>query len=210
MDKTIKSSSSPHSNESVCLDTQNQKLLIGIFGRSIGIDGSLRLFIYSDFPQVLKKGREFLSSSLQYPTLHIRSCVFPKALLDSHISESTHTKEFAKIAFEEITTKEQAQILTNHKLYSTLAQSKEQCELGDGEFFWCEIIGCEVVEDSLLLGEVSDIERIGDIDYLCVKSCVPNAPKSFLLPYTQRYIITTDIQDKRIEVRYGLDILRSS
>lgn len=210
MDKTINSLLNHHKNKTSHLDAHDQKLLIGTFGRSIGVDGSVRLFIHSDFPQVLKKGREFLTSCPQYPKICIRSCILPNAVQNLLMPNSQHTRDFAKIAFEEITTKEQAQILTNHTLYSTLAQSKEQCELGDDEFFWCEIIGCEIVEDSLLLGEVSEIERIGSIDYLCVKSCIPDTPRSFLLPYTQRYIIATDIQNKRIDVRYALDILQSS
>lgn len=210
MDKTIKSSLKQRNNKTSHPNAENQKLLVGVFGRSIGVNGSLRLFIHSDFPKVLKKGREFLSSCPQYPTLHIHSCVLPKHATHSLVPDSRRTKDFATINFVEITTKEQAQILTNHTLYTTLAKSKEQCELKDGEFFWCEVIGCEVIEDSLLLGEVSEIERIGAIDYLCVKSCVPNMPKSFLLPYTQRYIIDTDIQSRQIFVRYAFDILQSS
>jgi 16S rRNA processing protein RimM len=66
----------------------------------------------------------------------------------------------------------------------------------------------------LVLGVVNDIQRMLDIDYLVIdtdKSLVDEGfSKSFLLPYIDRYVLTTNTQEKKIYTKDAKDILEAS
>ena len=101
-------------------------------------------------------------------------------------------------------------------LYTTQEQSKAQCELKENEFFWFEIVGSEIVENGEILGVVSEIERFSAQDYLNVKTSstltAQNLPKSFLIPYTARYILSVDSMQnpKIIHTQLCKEILENS
>ena len=75
------------------------------------------------------------------------------------------------------------------------------CKLDSDEFFWFDIVGLDIIDNGVLLGVVEDIERIGHIDYLIVRTNMNkfNKPKSFMIPYIDRYITNVDL-DKKIAV----------
>jgi 16S rRNA processing protein RimM len=64
------------------------------------------------------------------------------------------------------------------------------------------------------LGIVEDIERFTAQDYLQISTSEifvsQNMPKSFLLPYSERYIDNVDIKNKKISVKNAKDILEAS
>jgi len=109
---------------------------------------------------------------------------------------------------------EAAKKLTNAKLFSTVEQTREQVELKEGEHFWFEIIGCEVVEGNEVLGQVETIDRMADTDYLAITTAPAlveaGLPRSFLLPYIPRYIVTADTATRRIVTRDARDVLEAS
>jgi len=90
----------------------------------------------------------------------------------------------------------------------------EDCNLDDDELFWFDIIGCEVKEDESVLGVVSDIDRIGDTDYLVIKTdktlVSKELSKTFFLPYIDRYVLSADKETKVIHVKDGLELLECS
>lgn len=189
--------------ESLSKQQTNNRIQIGKIGRTIGFDGSLRLFVQTDFPQSIATGKSYYTSHIAHPSLRVESY------------EYLPNKDYAKIRFYGIDTSEAAKALTNHILYTTIAQSRQDCTLGEDEFFWFDIIGCEIIESSEILGNVQDIERIGDTDYMLIATSPlllksHKLPKTFLLPYIERFIIDTDITHKRIHTQNARDILENS
>jgi 16S rRNA processing protein RimM len=104
--------------------------------------------------------------------------------------------------------------LTNTKLYANEEQTKENCELGEGQHFWFDVIGCIVKQDDEVLGMVDDIQRMADTDYLAVKTDTSlveaGLSKQFLLPYIERYIIKVDTKEKIVYTKDAKDILEAS
>lgn len=166
-------------------------------GRAVGFRGEVFLHLLSDFPESLQAGNTYFSQvgNLTLEYYYIKSSV-------------------AK--FIEISSKENAKRIANLTLYATQQQSKEQCKLKENEFFWFDIIGSEIVEEGETLGLVSEIDRFCEQDFLLIKTADvlkdKKLPKSFLIPYTKRYILEVDStrEPKVIRTQFCKEILENS
>ncbi|AXX85466.1 ribosome maturation factor RimM [Aliarcobacter skirrowii] len=175
----------------------NNKVYVAKLGKAVGLKGHLRLFIDSDFPEQFKKGSTFLTNKN-----------FQLTILE-------YLKDRDLVSFEGFSDIESAKKLTNTELYTTIEQTKEFCKLKDNEFFWFDLISCEVYEDSLKLGVVSDVHRFPLNDYLEVKTdsqlVEKGLPKIFLIPHIfETFIQRVDIENKKIFAINAFDILENS
>lgn len=105
-------------------------------------------------------------------------------------------KQFQLLTFEEVTSLDQAQ-----EIKDTVLQipETERGELADGEFYYSDIIGCEVWSDEGdYLGKIKEILSPGAND-VWVLSAGQNK-KDILLPYIDDVVKKIDIESKRIEV----------
>ena len=178
------------------MNTSNN-IYVAKLGKAIGLQGHLRLFIDSDFPEQFKKGATFTTNrNLQLKVL-----------------EYIPTRDL--IIFENYTDVEIAKKLTNQELYSTFEQTKEFCELKKNEFFWFDLISCNVYENGLKLGVVKDIQRYPLNDYLELitdaELVSKGLPKTFLIPHIfSKYLQNIDIEKKIINVSNSFEILENS
>lgn len=178
------------------MNTSNN-IYVAKLGKAVGLQGHLRLFIDSDFPEQFKKGATFTTNrNLQLKVL-----------------EYIPTRDL--IIFENYTDVEIAKKLTNQELYSTFEQTKEFCELKKNEFFWFDLISCNVYENGLKLGIVKDIQRYPLNDYLELitdaELVSKGLPKTFLIPHIfSKYIQNIDIEKKIINVSNSFEILENS
>ena len=178
------------------MNTSNN-IYVAKLGKAVGLQGHLRLFIDSDFPEQFKKGATFTTNrNLQLKVL-----------------EYIPTRDL--IIFENYTDVEIAKKLTNQELYSTFEQTKEFCELKKNEFFWFDLISCNVYENGLKLGIVKDIQRYPLNDYLELitdaELVSKGLPKTFLIPHIfSKYIENIDIEKKIINVSNSFEILENS
>ncbi len=175
----------------------NEQLLhIATIGKTVGIKGDMKFHIKCDFPEQFKNNSTFLINKKEKITL----------------SEVNHDRGILKI--EGVSSVEDAKKYTNLKLFTTYEDTKKDCHLEDGQFFWFDIIGCEVFEDGKLLGKVEEVERIAISDYLNIKTnntlVESGRANSFLIPYHKPFIISTDINAKVIIVSGAMDILEAS
>ncbi len=173
----------------------NEQFLIAQVGRTVGLHGDLKLHLHTDFPEQFKVG----------------------TILDSNHGElviASYNPTRGIVSFVGYASIDAAKRLTNTKLYANTEQTKEQCKLGEGEYFWFDIIGSEVYQGDELLGEVEDIDRLTNVDYLLVNTAKElvdtGLPKSFLLPYIPRYILGVDTQNKKISTQDAREILEAS
>jgi len=173
----------------------DEQFLVAQIGRTIGLHGDLKLNLHTDFPEQFKSGTSFDS---KHGKLQIAS-YNPTRSLVSFIG-------YASI--------DDAKKLTNTKLYSTLEQTREQCELDNGQYFWFDILGSSVYDGDELLGTVTEIERMLNTDYFIIetdKVLVENGSvKSFLLPYIPRYVSDIDLDSKRVITKDAKEILEAS
>ncbi len=171
-------------------------LHVAKLGKTVGLRGDLKLYFLSDFPEQFKKGAWFHTKN--FGTLHVEN----------------FDKNRSLIRFRDFSTPELAQKLVNTILLTTKEQTKKSCNLDKDEYFWFDIVGLFVIENNTKLGVVKEIERIGSLDYLVVKTdedlVKQELPKSFLIPYVDRYILDISLEDKQFYTKDALGILENS
>jgi len=171
-------------------------LHIATIGKTVGIRGDMKLHIKCDFPEQFYDGASFFTNLKRDITLR-----------DVDLEKNT-TK------IDGITTPEDAKRFTNAKLFTTRDETRKNCHLDDGEYFFFDLEDCEVFDDDKLLGKVKEVERITVSNYLSVitdENLVKNGyAKSFLIPFMEPFKKSVDIEKKIIIVNGGMDILEAS
>ena len=172
------------------------RFLIAQIGKTHGLRGDLKLHLHTDFPEQFKVGYSFDSSIGRLKVSRVN-------LKKGTIAFSGYDQDI-----------DMAKPLTNIKLYSTIEETKKRCKLKEGEHFWFDLEGCEVVEDDEVLGIVEQMQRFGDVNYMSIKTSKSLVDKgfvpNFLIPYIKRYVIQSDIDSKKIHVQDAKDILEAS
>jgi 16S rRNA processing protein RimM len=168
---------------------------IAQIGKTVGLWGDLKFHLHTDFPEQFKIGSFFESDRGELE------------IVDINLKRGI-------IRFRGYEAIDIAKKLTNCKIYVSQSKTKKECILAESEHFWFDIIGCDFYDNSDMLGEVSDIQRILDLDYLLIstsKSLIDEGfAKTFLVPYIPRYIIKSDTTLKKIETKDTKDILEAS
>lgn len=171
-------------------------LHIATIGKTVGIRGDMKLHILCDFPEQFVKGSSFLINKNDRVTL----------------SEVNLDRLLVKI--NGITNIEDAKKFTNAKLFTTYEETRKNCHLNKGEYFWFDLEDCQVYEDGKLLGVVADIERIAITNYLNIvtdESLIKNGfAKNFLVPFIEPFKKSVDIDKKIITLKGAMDILEAS
>lgn len=176
----------------------NSNIYVAKLGKAVGLKGHLRLFIDSDFPEQFKKGAVFTTNKK----------------LTLKVQEYLPSRDLVK--FENYDDMDVSKKLTNQLLYSSVEETKDNCDLEENQFFWFDIIDCKVYENETFLGLVTDIHRYPTDDYLEVKTDKnlveeKSLAKTFLIPYnTENYILNVDIENKEIKTKNCFDILENS
>jgi len=178
------------------MSKKSSPIEVAQIGRLVGLRGELKLHLHSDFPEQFRAGKTF--NTQKNITLEILSYNDKRGL----------------VLFRGYESRESAGCLVNSYLLTTMESTLEDCSLDDDELFWFDIIGCEVKESESILGVVSDIERIGDTDYLVIKTDKTLVSKklsnTFFLPYIDRYVLSADKETKVVHVKDGLELLECS
>ena len=109
-------------------------------------------------------------------------------------------------ALEGVTTRDQAQMLTNCEIAIPAEAMKE---LPEDEFYWRDLIGCDVVNTKgYNMGKVDQIVETGSNDVLLVKA---NAKDGFgkterMIPFvTEQFILEVNLTEKQILVDWDPD-----
>jgi len=172
------------------------KIYIAKIGRTVGLKGQQKLIIDTDFPEQFKKNTKLTTDKKQ------------ELIIETYNATSNVVK------FVGIDSIEAAKKLTNRQLFVSADDTRDNCTLNDKQFFWFDMIGCEVKENDEILGKVSDIQRMPLSDYLMIETDPKLIEKgfstSFLLPYVDTYIINVNIETKSIAVQEAKDILEAS
>jgi len=175
--------------------SKQEQFFIAQVGRTVGLWGDLKLHLHTDFPEQFIIGQSYKSD---------------RGMLE--ILDINMTRGIIK--FRGYETLDSAKRLTNAKIYTTKDETQSNCQLNDGEYFWFDIMDSALLQDGEVLGVVTDIQRMLDVDYLIIKTdkvlVDSGLPSSFLVPYIPRYIIKSDVSTKEIFTKDAKDILEAS
>ncbi len=173
-----------------------EKIYVAKLGRTIGLNGAMKVFIDSDFPEQFKKGTPLTTNRGQQLTIQ------------------SFNPNNTTIQFEEISNIDDAKKLTNKLLYVSMEETKKQCNLEKDQFFWFDIVGCDIIENDEILGKVIDIQRLPTADYLLIDTSKELIEKSyakqFMIPYQDTFIQNVDLEEKKIIATNCKDILEAS
>ena len=165
-------------------------------GKTVGLKGELKLFIDSDFPEQFKKDAVFTTNK------------------NIQLKIEKYNQPNSTIKFYDYNDIDIAKKLTNSLLYTTQEETQKNCPLDENQYFWHDMIGCEIKENDQILGIVSDVQRFSVDDFLLITTkeelTKKEYPKSFLIPYIHRYILNVDIENKTITTTDCLEILQNS
>lgn len=157
-------------------------MLVAKLGRTVGVQGFVRLHNLSDFPEQFECGASFFDKSSRVLKIKARNA--------------------QSVLFEGFESLECAKTLVNLELFQSVEKSRASCKLGDDEFFYFDIIGLEVFENGLLLGVVKDILPAGNY-LLLIKSDESLVKKGFAsefyLPYVDFYVKSVELGAKDSE-----------
>lgn len=157
-------------------------VLVAKLGRTVGVQGFVRLHNLSDFPEQFECGASFFDKNSRVLKIKARNA--------------------QSVLFEGFESLECAKTLVNLELFQSVEKSRTSCKLGDDEFFYFDIIGLEVFENGLLLGVVKDILPAGN-DLLLIKSDESLVKKGFAsefyLPYVDFYVKSVELGAKDSE-----------
>ncbi|AJC84913.1 ribosome maturation factor RimM [Campylobacter peloridis] len=172
----------------------NNLVQVAKLGKCVGLKGYVKLHNLSDFNEQYKKGARFFDKNQKIYTI------------------KTFDKSRSIVLFEGFESIELARNLTNITLYQSIELTRQTCKLKKDEYFYFDIIGCDVYENEQKLGVVEDILESGAGFLFCIRcdESLQVKVKNFYIPYVDKYIQKIDIENKKILSQFALDILENS
>ena len=173
-----------------------EKIYVAKLGKTVGLNGTMKVYIDSDFPEQFKTNATFTTQK-------------NKSLIIEKFNPHNST-----VKFVDINSVEDAKKLTNSHLFTSMEATKENCNLEEDQYFWFDLMDCILIENGETLGKIVDIQRLPLDDYFVIDTAKElqekDLSKQFLLPYTKDYIQNVDIKNKEITVINAKDILIAS
>lgn len=162
-----------------------QLLNVGKIVNTHGIRGELKILSSTDFPEDrFAKGSELLIVSEQGAPTPVT------------VETSRFQKNMVIVKFKEYGNINDVEKYKGSMLKIT---ADRQGELGEDEFYFHQIVGCEVfTEEGELLGTIKEILTPGANDVWVVKQ---KNGKDLLLPYIQNVVLQVNVSEKRVTVR---------
>ncbi|HDZ5065716.1 TPA: 16S rRNA processing protein RimM [Campylobacter jejuni] len=154
-------------------------------GKTVGLKGYVKLHNLSDFSSQFKKDATFFIKNTR------------EILKIKHYNISSST-----VLFENYEDVEKAKELTNLILFQSIEKSRQTCKLKKDEFFYFDILECEVFEEDKRLGRVIDILETGSSYLFEIQSdekwIEKKYPKTFFIPYLDKFVKNIDIEKRQI------------
>ncbi len=175
------------------MNNNQQPVILGKVGASHGVKGWIKITAYTDSvkgifdysPWLLKENGQWREVKVADWRQQGKAVI---ALLDG------------------VENREQAQLLTHCEI-GVLSEKIQQ--LPEGEFYWKDLIGCEVTNTKgYNMGHVEQLLETGSNDVLHVKANIKDAfgKKERLIPFVpEQFIIEINVQEKKILVDWDPD-----
>lgn len=175
---------------------------VGRIVDAFGVKGWIKLQPFAADPQALFSSRRW---HLQPSAQAVHAGALPPLL---HITACRSHGDSVIAAAREVADRDAARALRGARVF--VARSSFP-SAGDGEFYWVDLIGTEVVNrEGHVLGTVSALIDTGAHSVLCVRRPDAAADASDtaaerLIPFVDAYVDAVDLDARRIRVDWGLD-----
>lgn len=164
---------------------------VGKIVNTQGLQGELRVMSVTDFAEErFKKGSKL---SLFNEKDHF--------VMEVEVASHRKQKNFDIVKFKGLY---HINDVEKYKGHSLKVAEEDLANLGEDEFYYHEIIGLDVYEKDVLIGQVKEILQPGANDVWVVQR---KGKRDLLLPYIPPVVLKVDIPNSRVEVDImeGLD-----
>jgi|SRR5690606_19344 len=160
---------------------------VGVIVNTHGIRGELKVLSKTDFPEErFAKGNRLM--------------MFNDETGQSEPIEIERSREQKGLYYVKLKGFDNINDVEKYKGWVIRISEEDQGQLDDGEYFYHQIIGCEVyTEEEELLGTVKEILSPGANDVWVVEPSAPGG-KQILLPVIDPVVRNVDVAAKRITV----------
>ncbi len=149
----------------------------GTILKPVGLQGEVRVFSDSDFiSERLMKGQHFLGDG---QTLTV--------------SKASSSGNLHKVKFKEINSIEEAE---KFRQVDLMIEELDDSLLEEDEYFYTDLIGCQVYENSQLVGKVIDVIEASAHPLLKIKT----EQEEFYLPFVKAFVLEVKLDERIIEV----------
>ena len=168
------------------------EIVIGKVARSFGVKGFLKIIPLTDFPERFKD----LKSVHLYSEAK-KSFFENKDEFEFEVEEAGISSDSIRLKLRGIDDKNQSDLLRNYLISIPM---EERIERDENEFYYYELVDCEVIDEKgILIGKVKMVENFGGDDLLRV--ALEGTGTEAYIPYRDEFIVSVDKDKKRIEVR---------
>lgn len=164
---------------------------VGKIVNTQGLQGEMRVLSVTDFAdERFKKGAVLALFDDK-----------DKFVRDVEIASYRKQKNFDIVKFKELY---HINDIEKYKGFTLKVAEENLSDLDDGEFYYHEIIGLDVYEDDVMIGQIKEILQPGANDVWVVKR---KGKRDLLLPYIPPVVLKVDIANHRVDVDVleGLD-----
>ncbi|WP_339063372.1 ribosome maturation factor RimM [Tepidibacillus marianensis] len=171
---------------------ETQYIKVGKIVNTFGVKGEVKIYLYTDFPeQRFQEGNQlYLSKEEGSEKQKIT------------VEKAKVNKNVYLVKFKEWDNINEVEKYRDYYLWIT---KEQQEELNEGEYYYHQIIGCQVqTTNGEEIGTVTDILTPGANDVWVVKP--ERGKKEILIPYIQEVVKDVDVKNRKIiiELMEGL------
>lgn len=161
-----------------------EKVPIGVLSNTHGLEGDMKFYLFSNVPSLANKLTEAIAYNNQL-----------KKFVMVRFEKVRRAHEYYIVHLSGVNTVAEAEKLKGFVVYVDKSFFPKS---GDGEYYFFELFGAEVYDESNVnLGVVDDIIETGSNDVLVVKK----GKEELLVPVIERYIVRIDKERKKIIIR---------
>ncbi|MFP3029531.1 MAG: ribosome maturation factor RimM [Arsenophonus sp.] len=176
-------------SKEICLNIIANSIALGKLGSAYGIRGWLRIFSFTEYTEdIFKYQPWFIQRAGQW-------------WQQLELEGWKHHNQDIIIKIKHIDDRNAANLMTNYKI---IIDSEQLPELEDNEYYWKDLIGCQVITTKgYSFGYVQNLMETGSNDVLIIKANLKDAfdIKERLIPFLDEQIIKNiDLTSKTIEV----------
>lgn len=167
------------------------EIVIGKINKSFGIKGFIKVEPLTDY----------IERFLSLDKVHLYSEKTKSFFENSSggywfdIETAEINQDFVKIKIEGINDRNNSDLLRGYLISIPI---EDRIERDAGEFYYYELIECDVYDGDKRLGKVKAIENYGSDDLLKIEK---DDKKEVFIPYRDEFITRIDIEGKRIDVK---------
>ncbi len=165
---------------------ENDFVRVGQIVNTFGIRGELKIYLYTDVPEKrFFKGNELILGTEEKPT-------FQKVTI-------TSAKPYKNLFLIQLEGFNNINQVEKYKGMFLWLPKEEQGDLNEGEFYYHQIVGCQVITtDNQVLGVVKEILSPGANDVWVVQP--KEGRKEILIPYIDEVVKKVDVDKKMITI----------